>query len=209
MTPPQRDRSRERLIVCRLCGGLRDPATIPSALRQRCGCEGSTGQPRWAGYDFNLRHELCRLCGATACWSGHRFAVWFCEPCRLAVLAANDRLGGYVIPIGRHSIHGAQAPRDAGAGQAEGLVRFVRGLAERMDLLERWRLAQVQELWVAAGFGLDQELPLGSLETAAGPLRKPTEDLVAGLLEHLTRPLWGRPRPTNGSRCSEIDGGSA
>lgn len=136
-----------------MSGGLTDEQ--PPALRQLCACEkrelsgaGTRPVPRWPGYDFNLKAELCRLCAAEVLWSGHRYCVWFCGPCKDAVREANERLGGYMIPIGRHSVHAGvlvnpRRPRREGARQAEELVRFLTGSGERMEALERWRAGRV------------------------------------------------------------------
>jgi len=140
-------------------------------------------------YDFNLRFELCRLCGSTALRSGHRFCVWFCEPCRGAVKGANDRLGGYVIPIGRHSIHAGHAIRPAASRRARGrqidaVLDFVHSLPERMRALVEWRATQVQLLWAAAGLP-DDEIALPRFEEAAAAVVRSSEELIPPLLEHL------------------------
>jgi hypothetical protein len=133
-----------RFLVCADCGELRERSKgeLP-ALRQLCSCEerelratGARPIPRWPGYDFNVKAELCRLCASEVLWSGHRYCVWFCGPCRDAVREANERLGGYVIPVGRHSVHAGvlvnpRRPRRELARQARDLVGFLTGRAER------------------------------------------------------------------------------
>jgi len=173
---------------------LRDPTDVFVGLRQRCGCEERPAHGgRWSiSYDFNLRYELCRLCGATALESGQRYCIWFCPPCLRAVGATNTRLGGYVVPIGRHSLHAGQwvslgAPSGAEAGQIEELVLLLRGLPERMSALEEWRAAEVQRLWARAGLSGD-EIALPQFEVHVRGLTGPPGELVDGLLEHLTRP---------------------
>lgn len=154
----------ERFLVCGECGELRErPDGDPPALRQLCSCEkrelragGGRPIPRWPGYDFNLKAELCRLCAADVLRSGHRFSVWFCHPCHGAVRDANDRLGRYLIPVGRHSVHAGVLvnPRQGlhtVTRQVTDLVGFMTDLAGRMDALEGWRADRVAGLLVEKG----------------------------------------------------------
>jgi len=97
----------ERMWICGTCAGLngipvgRDAPPVEQI--QRCRCR-STDEPAWPSFNFNEHVHLCECCLMEALPSGSRFSVWFCEECRLRVIALNDRLRVWLIPIGRHSI---------------------------------------------------------------------------------------------------------
>jgi hypothetical protein len=187
------DVQRARFLVCGECGELREQASAePPALRQLCACEegelrgaGARPIPRWPGYDFNLKAELCRLCASEVLWSGHRYCVWYCRSCHVAVREANERLGGYVIPVGRHSVHAGvlvnpRRPRREVARQAKDLVGFLTGLAERMEALERWRVGRVAA--VLAEAGLASPAPLIDYLAVASEAASDPKRLVERLL---------------------------
>ena len=130
-----------------------------SCVRARsgsCGRAGARPIPRWPGYDFNLKAELCRLCASEVLWSGHRFCVWFCRPCHGAVREANERLGRVRDPggsaLGARRSAGQPPPGAAqGTRRVTDLVGFMTGLAGRMEALERWRAGRVAGLLVEKG----------------------------------------------------------
>ena len=132
-----------------------------------------------------MKAELCRLCTAEVLRSGHRYCVWFCRPCHIAVREANERHGGYVIPVGRHSVHAGvllnpRRPRRERARQAQALVGFATGLAERMEALERWRAGRVAGTIAEAG--LASPVPLIDYLAVASEAKGNPKRLVERLL---------------------------
>ena len=183
----------ERFFVCGECGELRErPDGQLPAVRQLCACEerelraaGARGIPRWPGYDFNLQAELCRLCASEVLRSGHRFCVWFCRPCLVASRNANERLGRYLIPVGRHSVHAGVLvnPRQARhtvTRQVTDVMGYMTDLAGWMDALERWRAARVADLLTREGMASPAPL-IDYLAVASGAKGDPKR-LVERLL---------------------------
>ena len=186
----------ERFLVCAECGELRERADgTPAALRQLCACElrelaAEGGRPiaRWSGYDFNLKAELCRLCAACLLRSGHRYSTWFCEPCREAVREAHERLGSYVIPLGRHSLHAGlrlnpRSPKREQTRQARELVAFMHTLSDQIGALERWRASLVAGSLAEAG--LASPAPLVDYLALASSADGRPRSLAEGLLQSL------------------------
>jgi hypothetical protein len=158
-------------IVCGTCGDLFQ--TEPSEgieTPQRCGCDRKEADdPRWEHHDFNEHLHLCRCCRAQACHSGSRWSQWFCDECRLRVIALNRAVGRYLIPIGRHSImagvgiHGP-AVADADAREVERLLAGfhagITGLIGGIDRLWDASTKRSDELRAALGFGSHEHVPL-------------------------------------------------
>ncbi len=97
----------EYMWICRTCAGLSGhPGPLSGSQDervQRCSCR-RKDEPRWPRFDFNEHVHLCECCLMEALPSGSKFSNWFCEPCKNRVVALNDELRVWLIPIGRHSI---------------------------------------------------------------------------------------------------------
>jgi hypothetical protein len=143
-------------VVCGRCSLLR--AEVPGRFHQCCRCETPTSREPIRGYDFAMAAELCRCCGAQLVASGSKYSVWFCQPCLQLVRGFNDQLGCYIIPIGRHSLHG----RIALAGSA---VENGRMVAEFVDRVGSWseRLG-----WIDAWSGSAVRYNRATLEMGIG-----------------------------------------
>lgn len=105
------------LVICGRCCALRGKIPDDDGAGQRCKCtplEVRQQEPTWHRYDYNTYAELCRCCGLVLLKSGNRYSVWFCEPCKEAVVALNRAAGRCLIPIGRHSIMNGYRPRSHG-----------------------------------------------------------------------------------------------
>jgi hypothetical protein len=126
------------LHVCRDCGGLYGKCFVQNEpVDQLCRCRRSD-EPRWPGFDFNESLTLCYCCGLVSLRSGSRWADWFCDPCKKVVISLNDICGAYVIPIGRHTIHGChwQSELCVHAGQPD-IDAFVHSLDDWNDRISR------------------------------------------------------------------------
>jgi hypothetical protein len=136
------------MFVCRSCTDIYGPwKQGPEGRLQGC-CRLHPGDSaRWPRFDFNKVMELCRCCGRDiARSSGHRFSVWFCEPCRRRVVAFDQRCGRTIIPLGRHSIMAGVSisGREIADGspvepKIDNFSTSARGLFASMDHLEAWR----------------------------------------------------------------------
>jgi hypothetical protein len=158
-------------IICGTCGDLFQ--TEPSEgfpTPQRCGCDRKEADdPKWERHDFNEHLHLCRCCRAETCHSGSRWSQWFCDECRLRVIALNRAVGRYVIPIGRHSImagvaiHGP-AVADADAREVDRLLAGfhagITGLIGGIDRLWEASTTRSDELRAGLGFEASQDVPL-------------------------------------------------
>jgi hypothetical protein len=94
-----------RLELCRTCLHLRGPFYDEFNRCERvqpCSCDPI--QPPWNAFDYNECAELCRCCAAECVSSGSKWSLFFCEDCKMRVVAHNQGAGRCVIPIGRHSI---------------------------------------------------------------------------------------------------------
>ena len=122
---------------------------------------------------------------------GHRYSTWFCEPCREAVREAHERLGSYVIPLGRHSLHAGlrlnpRSPKREQTRQARELVALMHSLSDQIGALERWRDRLVASSLAEAG--LTSPAPLVDyLAVASGADGSPT-GLAECLLQRASLP---------------------
>lgn len=145
------DFSVAKMVVCGDCGDVVGPFERPnptnprSALVQRGSCArhaAPPGEPRWPGFDYNRRVELCNCCGTVPLRSGSRWSVWFCDACKQQVMLLNGRHGRCVVPIGRHSIQaGLSLTRDQIVKGLDVHIFIGRwnAVADVMSLLSDWQ----------------------------------------------------------------------
>jgi hypothetical protein len=179
------------LALCRACKRLRGPwrSTRASVIHQQgCACrrvvrerepvasdDGAAGL--WPGYDYNEVAELCRCCGLDVLRSGSRWSGWFCEHCKDWVWDFNNRVGGCVIPIGRHSImNGFALPGRLARDEAlvKQFANDMRTLFERMNWTNDWAKRVVTRNMTACGLPSEKDVPLGEyLERVSVLLPRP------------------------------------
>lgn len=171
------------LEVCRVCAELRGDVTVDGVRRrQRCLCE--PREPEWPRYDFNRKHELCHCCAAETIPSGSRWSLFFCEPCKTAIVHLRDQVGRVVIPIGRHTLmNGVGMSRE---GCVQTFVTQTTSLFDRMKRLHAWHADRVRDLLGEIDGG-DGAVPLARyLELAKRRAeREPIDELVPRLAAHL------------------------
>ena len=145
------DRQFASFEICGRCCELRGPFDYTwkgehFSLVQECRCE-RDGRPdgerpeRWIAFDFNRAAELCHCCGAELLRSGSRWSVWFCGECRPRAVEFNDRVGGAIVPIGRHSMMHSIGMRPTPALSETNIGMFVARfghLVQRMQRLDGW-----------------------------------------------------------------------
>jgi hypothetical protein len=154
-------------------------------FRQCCRSEGAD-EERWPRFDFNCYLELCRCCGVEPIRSGSRWSLFFCEECKVRVLAFNRAVGHWVTPIGRHTaMHGllvrGNEPFDPHV--AERFVGAIRGLFAGIDHLDEWAGRVVQENLAELGFAAGEEVGLSDyLQATSGRIDK--EHAFQRLCEH-------------------------
>jgi hypothetical protein len=190
------------LALCRACKRLRGPwrsARAPATHEQRCACtrvargpepvvSDDDGAGLWPGYDYNEVAELCRCCGLDVLRSGSKWSVWFCEHCKDWVWDFNNRVGGCVIPIGRHSIMsglGVPGPLARDDAQVEQFANDMRTLFERMNWTDAWARRIVTRNLTACGLASENDVPLGEyLERVRALLPRPQKPpAVRAMLE--------------------------
>lgn len=163
--------SIDTLRVCTTCGRLFQD--LPDREQpQRCECQHDSDAPSWPGYDFNERASLCRCCGREVLSSGSRWQVWFCDTCSHDVKELHNRLGGWVIPIGRHSMMHGISIKGGDVDDDKGTKEFVnasRSLFRAIDLLDEWHDRWVIELIRKSWFA---KYPSVSLHTYLASARK-------------------------------------
>jgi hypothetical protein len=166
------------LALCRACKRLRGPwrSTRPPAIHEQgCACtrvvretepvvshDGRGGL--WPGYDYNEVAELCRCCGLDVLRSGSKWSVWFCGHCKDWVWDFNNRVGGCVIPIGRHSMmngFGLPGPLARDDALVNQFANDVRSLFERMNWTDAWARRVVTRNLAACGLASENDVPLG------------------------------------------------
>jgi hypothetical protein len=180
-----------RTVPFRLCGRCTGIFEVGPRRyrRQRCRCEDQEDE-RWPGFDVNERVTLCRCCAAEVLHSGSRWSVWFCPDCLERIKALHDRLGGTLIPIGRHSmmnrlvLRGYEVASTAVDRFAEALV----DLFERIQHLEEWHRRRASANLKALGMSELPSVPLGKYLRKAAALRGggrlTREAAFSGLLDH-------------------------
>ena len=178
------------MCICTGSAGLFGPFSYDGGApthEQRClyqDCEqrlaawhaARTGLPEPRG-DFPEAVELCHCCAQTLIPSGSKFSSFFCDECRVRVVALNGSYGLAVVPLGRHSLMNGWALR--GGADAPALDVFasgVRGMFSRIDRLLTWQRGLVQDNVAAMGqatpyvaapeyiaFALEHSLPKAEL----------------------------------------------
>lgn len=148
----------EGLWICGACGGIngRPKGLDPRRGRgdQRCTCRPDPDEPTWDRFDYNQYVRLCRCCLQEVLRSGSRFSCWFCPECSRRVVALNDRLRVWLIPIGPHSfmartydppgpvmLSGSVAVTPGDPASEAAIERFCTaavGLFDRIGMLQAW-----------------------------------------------------------------------
>lgn len=157
----------QRLKVCATCAGIYGPwnqrygnGEFSQIQDQKCKCgKGRTGDPVWAGHDFNEIVTLCYCCGQELLSSGSRFSLWFCEECKQLVIGLNTRYLKKIIPIGRHSMmNGYYVKGNDTEKELDVFVENWNGLVNRMDVLFDWERSKIRRHFNAASFANDADL---------------------------------------------------
>lgn len=186
MTRPFDLRDLERMWICGTCAGLNGilgPRLAPQGdLVQRCRCRCDPDEAVWPRHDFNEHVHLCECCHLEALASGSKFHVWFCRECSDRVVALNDRLRVWLIPVGRHSfmvrtydppgrvmLDGSVFRLDE-ASQDAAIEHFRQGLlgmTSSIDRLRAWSTAALLEDLQALGYPPGAEVRLADYLKAA------------------------------------------
>jgi hypothetical protein len=143
--------------ICRTCARPYERSRWDGAPPQRCRCRSLADEETWPRSDFNERLHLCDRCHRVALRSGSRFSPFFCEPCKARVIAYNDGLQFWLIPIGRHSfmarsyegsgkilaipvrlVGAAREGDPAAEAELDSRVRQMSSLFDRMRELDEW-----------------------------------------------------------------------
>ena len=169
----------ESMTICRECLELhgfwrpkRAMQTPGSKFRvsdysQECQCEEASSNlnETWPGFDFKKAVELCYCCGAQPILTGSKSSPWFCSDCEAFVLGLNRKYRRFVIPFGRHSLHGGsslggQALKD----QAEIAYYTQRAseLSDDMDKVQRFAKQILSENLQTLGFGREDDVELNA-----------------------------------------------
>lgn len=163
--------------VCTVCFDIygtwvetRRGAKKPRVLTQSCRCNKPTRPKRtYPGYDFNTYAELCLCCGVVPVWSGHRFAMYFCERCRKVIVRLNRAAGRALIPIARHSIINGSFRREPEGKPADiALAELMVNMWAGTELLIKWNALVVAGHLKAAGLD-EEDPPLLTYLEEAGP----------------------------------------
>ncbi len=104
---------------------------------QQCHCN-KTQEKNWAGYDFNMKYELCWCCGLEIIPSGSKFSSFYCRDCKERIWYLNQKLGRCVIPFGRHSVMNGVIGTGKDIGNKEAIDSFckdVGGMNDRIAFL--------------------------------------------------------------------------
>jgi len=169
----------DEMSICNACAGLNGKPRLfdPGRDRgeQRCSCQRDPDEPGWDGYDISEYVHVCECCLQEVLASGSKFSVWFCEECKDRVVALNDSLRVWLIPIGRHTfmartydppgflaLSGPVLTKRGPASDAE-IRRFLdasRGLFSTMDRLHAWSKASLLGTIRELGFPPDTDVRL-------------------------------------------------
>ena len=158
--------------ICTTCGRLFENL-LESEQPQRCKCQRDNDAPRWSGYDFNERAVLCRCCGTAVLVSGSRWHVWFCHSCMDDVKALHDRLGGSVIPVGRHSLLNGISVASQDVHEDRVIEDFAKDLNNfflDIEHLTQWHERRVVELIERLGLSTNPSVQLHDYLTYAREL---------------------------------------
>jgi hypothetical protein len=95
---------------------------------------------------------------------GTHWTVWFCDPCKARVLRLHEEYAAYLIPIGRHSLHGGFGLRGQDAvdeAKRSAFVASIGTVSDRMGRLDAWAARVVERNLEIFGFptGIDVSLP--------------------------------------------------
>jgi hypothetical protein len=165
--------------ICGACGGLfgkpRELGPERERGKQRCSCRREPRAATWDRFDFNEYVHLCECCLQEVLPSGSKFSVWFCPECKDRVVALNDDLRVWLIPIGRHSFQAhtydppgclmlsvkALASRDPAAEAAVERFRTgMLGLVSSIDRLGARSKAALLAILPDLGFAPGEDVPL-------------------------------------------------
>ena len=182
--PPALDLSELR--VCRACSDVFGPFRWAGELDavQRCGCgRPHRDEPRWPGFDFNRVVELCWICASVAGRSGSKWCTFGCIDCHAWSRDLMQRLGRWVIPIGRHTLHhavGLEGGRDISDAEIERFADASRSIFEAIERLNEWRTLRLATNLDALGFEPSPSVSLTAYLAAAVTLDKGVarEDLL-------------------------------
>jgi len=178
--------------LCGKCGHVHGRLSISSDLEisrypQDCLCVPAGKRVRAYTYsDLDICLELCRCCSFEPIRALSRWSLFFCEGCHPGVLAANRAFGGWVIPIGRHSMmHGLSlgADDEGSAERADAFAAAAGSLFERIGRLDEWRAGQVKRHLATLGLNATDLLLTEYVEVARRhPLDKTVE--LERLVQH-------------------------
>lgn len=186
--------------LCAACGGLHGQLVLDRqgdrsrSVLQECGCV-PPDKREWAYEltELGVYVELCRCCAFEPIRARSRWASFYCDTCRAGVLAANEAFGGFVIPIGRHSMmHGEWLSlHEAGSTEhAETFVRRTLGLRGRIEQLTEWRVQQLAEHLEELDI-TERDLPIAAFLEAARDHQLDKATVLRGLVRRFAE-IGGR-----------------
>ena len=155
-----------QVLICGQCHELKGivPRRTDGTL-QLCSCsavEVHRAQPSWGG-DHNTYAELCKCCGLVLLRSGSKWSVWFCVPCKKAVLALNQMAGRCAIPIGRHSLMNNVVSRASELQSDVAILAYVdqlQSLSVSMNDLHKWASIVVRRSLATLNFDTNRDVAL-------------------------------------------------
>jgi hypothetical protein len=180
--------------ICQKCYEVRGPwrpkgaTETPGSRRslfhytQECKCDEALGSlnEEWPGFDFKRAVELCQCCGLEPVRSGSRWSVWFCDDCKEMVRQLHAKYQRYIVPIGRHSVHGGfgvTGEKSHDEAEVEYFAIRWKDVSEAIDHLARFARLTVSENLEKLGFSRDTDVRL--VEYLAAVARNPLDKKAA------------------------------
>lgn len=212
-----------KMSICTACLEVKGPwrENNSKALQQKCPCNPKPIRraKAWPSFDFNTAVELCYCCGLELLSSGSRWALFFCDECKKNVVSFNDRYGAYLIPIGRHSLHGGvsvSAKNRVDRRKVEEVEEFVsrwRETVNAMGALSKWSAQIIAANLEAFGFDRKADTPLPEYLAAVARLPQDKDQAFAKLchfMEHRGEDhSTGEPDPQSAGTVRVLSGREA
>jgi hypothetical protein len=135
---------RNGVRMCQSCTCRRAP-TPPDDTRRATA----------VGYDVDQVVTLCTCCGLGVLRDGSHWTVWFCVSCKARVRRLHEEYDAYLIPDGRHSLHGGFGRRGRAAferSEVRAFAAVIGSIAHRTGRVDTWATRVVQQHLATFGF---------------------------------------------------------
>lgn len=168
---------RSRLEVCGPCGDVvgrlqRHPSEPTLIQHGRCPehQRPPDATPWPPNFDIGRAVELCRCCGRIPLRSGSRWSVWVCGACKRRIGQLHAHHDRYIVPIGRHSLHGGFMLQGEAALDPVAVELFAEtwtSVRAAMDVLAEWAQEVVRRNLSDLGMDPREAVPLRTYVDAA------------------------------------------